>query len=260
MAPVPPPTIDDLGVFGALHLAALLEASGRRLRVAPTRRMALTVMAELRDLGLIDVPWPESRWEIAPDARETPLEGLQWRFAWTAYIEDGLVAALREYLQSVPRDEYAIALRMRLWRELALAEGERFFETQLTKHQFDPAWAQDLVFAQRECGLELSAAQWRYCCWAATRHGAALAQQQRVPDPIAIREAMYAELRKRIGPVVSGGWAATFVPFKPLPESALTRLFVQTLSPLGDAFWHLVPNELALLASHPSKAGVPADG
>ncbi len=260
MASVPPPTIDELGVPGALHLAALLDASNRRLRVAPTRRMTLALMAELREMALIDVPWPDPRWEIAPNARDTPIEGLQWRYLWTAYIEDSLVPALREFLQSVPRDEYAIALRMRLWRELAVAEGERFFETQLTRHQFDPGWAQDRVFVQRDCGLVLSAAQWRYCCWAATRHGAALAQQQRVPDPAAIREATYAELRKRIGPVVAGRWATNFVPFNLTPESALTRLFVDVLTPLGDAFWHLVPNEMALLAPYPSRNTAEAGG
>lgn len=255
MAALPPPTIDDLGLPAALHLAALLDTTSRRIRVAPTRRMVLALMAGLREMGVIDVPWPEPRWEIAPDARETPIEGLQWRFTWRVYIEDGLALALRDFLQAIPRDEYAIALRMRLWRELALAEGERYFESQLTKHQFDPCWAQDLVFVQRECGLELSAAQWRYLCWAATRQGAAVAQQQRIPDLPAVREAVYTELRKRIGPVASGRWGNTsFIPYNLLPESALTRLFVQVLTPLGDAFWHLAPNELALLAPRTASA------
>jgi len=211
--------------------------------------MSMALMGQLRELGLIEVPWPEPRWEIAPDARETPIEGLQWRLCWTAYLEDGIGLALRDYLQSIPRDDYAIALRLKIWRELVVAEGERYLETQLIRHQFDPCWAQDLVFVQRESAVELSAAQWRYCCWAATRQGAAVAQQQRVRDMPAIRESIYAELRKRIGPVASGRWTNTsFVPFNATPESALTRFFVQALTALGDAFWAQVPNEYALLA------------
>lgn len=170
--------------------------------------MSLVVMNTLHELGLIEVPWPASRWEVAPDARETPIEGLQWRLAWTAYEPDGLGEALREYLGSVPRDDYATALRLRIWRELVVAEGERYFEVQLAKHQLDPTWAKDLVFVQRDLKLEMSAAQWRYCCWAATRCGAALAQQLRVPDPVAVREAIYVDLRRRTGPVPRGNGAA----------------------------------------------------
>ena len=250
MAPTLIPTIDDLGMPGALHLAALLATCEQRTRLAPTRRMALALMGQLRELDLIDVPWPEACWEVASDARQTPIEGLQWRFTWNTHLAEGLLSALVEYLQWFPRDDYGVALRLKIWRELAVAEGELFFEAQLIKHQFDGAWAQDLVFVHRECGMELSAAQWRYCCWAATRHGAALAQQQRVVDPTAIREGIYAELQRRIGPVASGRWANTsFVPFNPVPDSALSRLFAQSLTSLGEAFWSLVPNEMTLMAS-----------
>jgi hypothetical protein len=249
MASGPPPTIDDLGLPAALHLAALVESSQRRCRIAPTRRMTLALMGQLRDLGLIQVPWPEARWDAAPDAHETPIEGLQWRYAWAAYQPEGLPLALTDYLQAVPRDDFAIALRLKIWRELAIAEAEAFFEAQLAKHQFDAAWAQDLVFVHRDCGLELSAAQWRYCAWAATRQGAAFAQQQRVPDAARVREVIFAELRRRIGPVASGQWSNTsFVPYNPRPDSALSALFVEYLTSLGPAFWQHVPSELALLA------------
>ena len=249
MAPTPPATIDDLGLPGALYLGALMESCGRRTRIAPTRRMTLAVMGQLRELGLIDVPWPEPRWEASPEARETPIEGLQWRFTWQAYEPDALAPALRDYLQSVPRDDFAIALRLKIWRELVVAEGERYFEAQLSKHQFDPSWAQDLVFVHRECGLELSAAQWRYCAWAATRQGASIAQQQRLPDPARVREVIFAELRRRVGPVASGQWTNTsFMPFNARPDSALSALFAEHLTTLGELFWALVPSELALLA------------
>jgi hypothetical protein len=255
MPPSPPAaTVDDLGLVGALYLAALVDTAHWRLRVAPTRRMTLVVMNTLHELGLIEVPWPAPRWEVAPDARETPIEGLQWRLSWTAYQPDRLGEALHDFLDDVPRDDYATALRLRLWRELAVAEGERYFEFQLGKHQLDPSWAQDLVFVQRDLNLDLSAAQWRYCCWAATRCGAALAQQLRVPNPAAVREAIYADLRRRTGPVASGQWGgAQFVPFNPQPDSALTAIFTKHLTRLGDAFWTLVPSDVALLMPAPAR-------
>lgn len=154
-----PETIDDLGLAGALDLGSLALAQTRRRRVAPTRRMTVAAMARLREAGLIDVPWPEPRWEVAPSSLETPIEGLQWRLLWTAYPLEGIADAVIEYLRSIARDDYGIALRLRLWRELVLCEGERFFEIQLAKHQFDSAWAQDLVFVQRETRAEPAASE-----------------------------------------------------------------------------------------------------
>jgi hypothetical protein len=244
-----PDTIDDLGLIGALDIGALALAQSARLRVAPTRRMTLALMERLREAHLIEVPWPNPRWDVAPDALETPIEGLQWRLTWHAYSLESLAEAAADYLRSVDRDEYGIALRLRLWRELVVAESERFFEMQLTKHRFDAAWAQDLIFVQRDTRADLSAAQWRYCVWVATRQGASVALQLHAPEPETVRQAIYADLTRRIGPVASGQWSnASFVPHVTRPESALSRLFAYELTSLRDAFWPLVPSELALLA------------
>jgi hypothetical protein len=253
-----PDTIDDLGLMGALDLGALVGAQHKRLRVAPTRRMTLALMERLREMGLIDVPWPQPRWDIAAGACETPIEGLQWRLVWTRYTLDSLPEATSDYLRSIPRDDYGVALRLRVWRELVVAEAERYFEFQLEKHQFDPAWAQDLVFVQRETKADMSAAQWRYCVWVATRQGASTAMQLRVGDAEKVREAIYQDLRRRIGPVASGQWSnASFVPRVTQPDNALSRLFLNDLTQLRDAFWPLVPSELALLApASPSATGL----
>jgi hypothetical protein len=115
MAPQPPPTIDDLGVRGSLYLSALLHGQGGRLPIAATRRATLAVLELLREFGVIEVPWPLERWPIQPDAEETPLENLQWRYAWGAYTREALPEALEDYLQSVPRDDYGLACRLQLW-------------------------------------------------------------------------------------------------------------------------------------------------
>lgn len=240
MAPVPPPTLDDLGIQGCLALAALLMAQDRRIPVAPTRRLSLAMLHALREQGIIEAPWPEGRWDLDPTAEETPIEQIQWRYSWGDYLRPGLLTALEEFLEEVPHDDYGIATRLRLWSDLTAAEAERFFESQLAKHHFDTSWASDLAFVIRDSRLVLPIAQWRYCCWAATRFGASLAQQLRGAEPVAIREGICSELRKRAQRLANGDWSnCAFVPFNPLPESAASRLFIKHLTRLRSAFWTL---------------------
>lgn len=248
MAVIAPPTLDDLGVRGCFSLAALLMAQERRIPVMPTRRSSLAAMQTLRETGIIDAPWPEARWAIEPRAEDTPIEQIQWRFAWEAYTRTGLLDVLIEFLQDLPRDDYGLALRLRIWEELVTTEAEQFFESQLVKYNLEPAWAQDLVFAIRDSRLLLPIAQWRYCCWAATRFAAAQAQRHRSPDAPRLREDTYAELLRRAGRLASGAWdQGVFVPFNPRPESAGSRLFTENLTGLGPAFWVLPPSLGGLL-------------
>ncbi|WP_153018954.1 hypothetical protein [Lysobacter capsici] len=238
-----PATIDDLGVTGAYYLAALLMANEQRLPVAATRRSTLAVLAELRNLHVIEVPWPAARWEIRHDAEETPIEHLQWSYAWPEYHRPGLMHVLCEYLESVTQDDFGLALRHRYWEALAVAEAERFFELQLAKHQFEAAWAQDFIFVHRDLQLALSIAQWRYCCWAATRQGASVALQQRVPALALVREAIYSELQQRAARLATGAWAACALPpSNSRPGNALGRVFATHLAKLGPEFWMLAPH------------------
>lgn len=244
MAPIPPPTLDDLGIQGCLALAALLKAQERRIPVAPTRRLTVSMLHGLREQGIIEAPWPEGRWELDPTAEETPIEKIQWRYAWSSHLRPQLLGALEDFLEEAPYDDYGLQTRIRVWQELTAAEAERFFETQLAKHHFEVTWASDLVFVIRDSRLIMPIAQWRYCCWAATRYGASLAQQLRGIEPSTVREGIYSELRKRAARVASGDWSVGgFVPFHPTPESSMSRLFTRRLTRLGNAFWTL-PCEL----------------
>lgn len=210
--------------------------------------MTLAVLNLLREQGVIQVPWPELRWEVQPDAEETPIEQLQWRLTWKAYARAELPIALKDYLESVPRDDYGLAIRLRLWSDLAVVETERFFEQQLAKHRFDAGWAQDLVFVHRDTKNLLSAAQWRYCVWAATRHGASVSLQQHTPDAAGLREAIYAELKRRAARVCTGDWGnCSFAPYQNIPQSALGRIFTCHLTKLGLSYWMAPPSIEGLL-------------
>lgn len=242
MSVTAPPTFDDLAVRGCFSMASLLMAQERRIPVMPTRRSTLAAMHSLQELGVIDAPWPDARWELEPRAEDTPIEQFQWRYAWHAYIRDGLLPALCDFLEEVPRDDYGLALRLRIWEELVVTEAEQFFESQLTKYNLDPTWAHDLTFAVRDSKITLPIAQWRYCCWAATRFAAAQAQRHRSSGAPKLREDTYAELIRRAERLAAGEWdRGAFVPFNPRPESAASRLFVESLTGLGQAFWVLAP-------------------
>jgi len=238
MAPKSFPHVDSLDTQTRLYFAALLLAQVSRLPVSPTRGMTLSLMGDLRDAALILVPWPCSDWTLEVRAERTPIEDLQWR----PYVGAGrfgeLLDLLRKSLQLLPFDDKGNTVRVELWKQLSSAEASLFFERQLRKHQFDVAWAQDLLYAQRDCPHPLSIASWCYCCWAATRHGASIAQQQRAPDATLVREAIYAELQRRMSYLAAGKWAnCAFPPPVAEPKNAIGKIFVSDLAPMGMEFW-----------------------
>ena len=255
MASPAPATVDELGLQGCLYLWALLTGQTRRLPIAPTKRMSLVVMALLQDHGVIEVPWPETRWEFKPDAQITPIEGLQWRLAWTVYEPGRLLEALDDYFDTLEQTDFTVAVGLRLWSDLAPAEAERYFEQQLVKHRFAADWAQDLAFAYREGpGSALTIAQWRYCGWAAVRRGASMAMQNGLQAD-GLRDGIYKELKRRAASVASGAWSnCSFAPTNPLPENALGRAIVQWASGLGALYWTSRPSEEALLCHARVKA------
>ncbi len=246
MAPHAPATVDELGLQGCLYLWALLTGQKRRLPIAPTKRMTLVILALLQDQGVIEVPWPQMRWEFKPDAHTTPIEGLQWRLAWTVYEPGRLLEALDDYFDTLERDDFVTAFQLRLWTDIGSAETERFFEQQLAKHRFPGGWALDIAFAYRDCPV-LTLAQWRYCAWAAVRRGASLALQQG-PQTDGVREAIYQEVRRRASAVASGAWSGcSFPPSSPHPESALGRGFAYRVTRLGPLYWTGWPSSEVLL-------------
>lgn len=242
MAPKSFPVIDGLTATARLYFAALLLAQMSRLPVSPTRQMTLSLMRDLRDQSFIEVPENDTSWALESSTQRTPIEGLQWRtYIETSQFQD-LLIPLRRSLQLVPVDDEGTSARVELWRQLAYEEAALFFEKQLLKHHFDAAWAQDLLYAYRDCSHPLSIASWRYCCWAATRHGASIAQQQRTSDTAQVREAIYAELQRRTRFLIAGKCiGCAFPPYGPEPHNAIGRIFTSDLAPIGMRFWTMPP-------------------
>lgn len=249
----PPTSLEGLGLRDCLCLTALLTAQDERKRLAATRRQAFGVLHALMSRGVIAVHRdPEAG--LQPGIETTPFEAVRWQFVWPAYEREGLLPTLIDELSAWPHDPMSIADRVRLWEELAATEAEAYFEYQLQKHQFEPGWAADLGFVQRQVGVRLSIAQWRYCAWAAARHGASVTLQQRGTID-EVREAIYAELGRRARSLAQGRWPdAGFLPRNSLPFDALGSCFVKHLTRLQVHFWSVVP-EAEILCFPPPRQG-----
>lgn len=244
-------TVDDLGLQACIHLAALVRAQEERISVTPSGRLTLAVMVQLKTLGVIDAPWPEARWDLEPRAEITPMEGFQWLYSWAAYPRSSVYDAIIELIESIKIDEMEGEWRIKLWQSLSVAEIEFYFRSQLVKHRFESDWATDIEFVYRERRAAMSIARWRYCCWAAVRHGASVCQQQAIPDPTMVRAAIYSELRRRAEQLASGAWpGCSFSPSSPRPMNALGRLFVELLSRHQHAFWSLPASDAGLSAQY----------
>ncbi|HGM6611484.1 TPA: hypothetical protein ACOFBZ_001392, partial [Stenotrophomonas maltophilia] len=238
MTPSGVASIEELGLRGTLFLAALLAAQLRRLPVAPTRRSTLLVLDTLRDLALIQVPWPADRWQIRPDAEVTPIEDLQWAFAWYTHERRHLLPVLEDQLGDMAHDVDLADAKLELWDELALWETEQFLEQQLLKHHFDPGWARDVGFAFQSGPRGLPIARWRYCCWAAVRQGASVAMRLGVHDSAHVREAIFQEVQKRLRYLMtSSPEQGMFKPYHLAPESSVAKLFVDWVVPMEWAYW-----------------------
>ena len=236
-----PAAMEELGLPGVAYTWALLTAQHTRLTIAPTLPLAVHCLDMLQQMGIISadsdpLDAPRHRHE-----QRTPHEGLVWRWCWPAYEMAQAVVAAQDFLREVAAQDEALALGVQLWRSLVHAEAEHFYGLQLARHQFDVKWQQDMTFAIAGTDVELSAAQWRYCAWAAVRHGASLVCQRSLAST-ELREAMYRELTNRALALAQGRYGnCAFVPSVMLPESALARALTQHWLPLGRKYWESPP-------------------
>lgn len=91
-----PHTLDDLGLPGAVYLWALLHAQQHRLAVAPTADLAMEALQVLASHQIVALPGAGSGWTIGQ--RHTPIEGIAWRWTWSAYQADSALPAVEDFL------------------------------------------------------------------------------------------------------------------------------------------------------------------
>jgi hypothetical protein len=243
-ASMTPHTLDDLGLPAVVYLWALLHAQQHRLAIAPTADLASEALQVLASLQIVALPAHGAGSAIG--LRQTPLEGIRWQWIWSAYEAESVLPALEDYLASVPRDDLLLTLGATLWQRLVCDEAQAFYAEQLARCQFDPHWQQDMAFAQRLSRLSLSAAQWRYCAWAAVRQGATLACQGTMPAT-RVREGMYGEILRRAAALAAGRYGRCgFTPSSKEPPTALAQGLACQWFNLGHTYWTALPSVEAL--------------
>ena len=241
-----PASMEDLGLPGVAYVWALLTAQHARLTIAPALPLTVHCLELLQQRGNLSAGSDPLDAPRHGQEQRTPHEGLIWRWCWPAYEVEKAGVAAQEFLREVAHQDEAVALGVQLWRTLVHAEAEHFYGLQLARHQFDIQWQQDMIFAIARTGVELSAAQWRYCGWAAVRHGASLVCQ-RSRASTELREALYKELTNRALALAQGRYGnCAFVPSVLIPESALARALTQHWLPLGRKYWESPPLAHAL--------------
>lgn len=224
----------------ALALAALLSLDTKREPLAATSQGAWSIIETLSGLGVVSTPGPDQL--SNPRLSITPLEQFPWLYEWTPYIRASLLPDLLHYLAAAPRDDYALGIRARIWKEVAGFEARSFFESQLLKSRLEPGWAVDIDYVYASTTPELSLGQWRYVAWAAVRHGGSLAQQFGSSGHPKVREGVYRQLQTRVGLARSASWAANFSSCRTLPANAYGRIFVEYLCGMGHMFWTHPPH------------------
>lgn len=203
--------------------------------------MTVRVLEALGQRGIVELPWPNTRWELPPRGYLAPLEQLSWDYVWTAFEIGGLGYAIEQALEDRPRDEFYRDDLVRVWRALVQAECVEYFEFQLGKHGMDKSWSCDLSWLPRHYQDDLSLSRWKYLIWSAVRHGAMHCMGSRC-DPVQTRGAIASMLGslQRLDFAMRGEFDG-FLPKHALPHSLMAATFTRATQ-LGLSYWREPPS------------------
>lgn len=244
--------INDLGIFGAMALLAMIQCGAdpgyryvrklpaRAARLAPHRALRHQILVALLECGVL-VPAAERRlrldatlsdpgWDLAE------LEDADWAIHWDDRTRGSLPSSLKEYLEHLPRTDHSREVLMETWVALATAESLAFAEHALSAHRMDPAIAASVapllppLFAQRSIG-QACALMW----WAAKNVAASFLRHGGAPG-LAEREMTRSVLNAYERVEQSTRTVPQFTRHRSLPASSFAGVF-QFTSRLGDAYW-----------------------
>ncbi|WP_396614761.1 hypothetical protein ACHZ97_09605 [Lysobacter soli] len=238
------PTINDaqnLGGRGALYLLALVKAHQSRLRLAPTLDGTHAVLSVLDALGVIRVDH-----QLQSDSKMLTGDNVAWSYTWAHVPFPELEGCLTTYLTGEGQDAAFAATWLRIWQELIPQEVTAYLQHQLRIHQFGDFFLAELEPLLVSHQARYSLGHWRYACWAAVRSMASVSLQY--PGNVEILKfTLGNELPRRLK-LTQGSLEGKlcFSPSHSLPDCALTLVFSNTATRLGDRYW-MSPPVLALL-------------
>jgi hypothetical protein len=238
--------INDLGVFGAMALLAMIQCGAdpgyryvRRLparaaRLAPHRALRHQIMVALLECGVLvpaadrrrrlDATLADPGWDLAE------LEDADWAIHWDDATRDSLPARLKEYLEQIAFTDHNREVLFETWVALATAECLAFAEHALTAHRMDSSIATGIapllapVFAQHSIG-QGCALMW----WAAKNVGASFLRNGGAPG-LAEREMMRSVQNAYDRMDATRRTVPNFTRHNSMPPSAFTGVF-------RTAFW-----------------------
>ena len=244
--------INDLGVFGAMALLAMIQCGAdpgyryvRRLparaaRLAPHRALRHQILVALLECGVLvpaadrrlrlDAALADPGWDLAE------LEDADWAIHWDEGTRGALPLRLKEYLEGLTYTEHTREVMLDTWVALATAETLAFAEHALSAHRMDPAIATGIapllapVFAQHSIG-QGCALMW----WAAKNVGASFLRHGGTPG-LAEREMSRSILNAYERVETSSRVVPQFTRHRALPPSAFAGVF-QFASRLGASYW-----------------------
>ncbi len=238
------PTISNvrnLGGRGALYLLALVQAHHARLRIAPTPEGTQTVLAVLDALGVIRVSH-----SVQPDTQMVVGDKIAWSYTWPHVPFNELDGYLKNYLQSDGQEPVYAQTWLHIWQELIPQEVTAYLQHQLRIHQFGDFFLKELAPLLVPNESRYGLGHWRYACWAAVRSMASVYLQY--PGNVEILKfTLGKELPRRLQ-IAQGSLEGKlcFSPSHSLPDSALTSVFSNIATRLGDNYW-ISPPALALI-------------
>lgn len=228
--------IAHLGGRGTLNLLALVRAHETRQRVAPTQEATTAVLSNLHTLGVVHSEQPSF-----PGSNLTPGDRLPWSYTWSQVPFEKLETRLIDYLTNEKRRPLYSETWLRIWQELIPAEVVAYLQHQLLIHQFGDGYLDEIVPLLAPKEMRYCLGHWRYACWASVRSMASVALQY--PGNVELLKfTLRNELPRRLKIAEEApGEKLCFSPPHSIPTCALSSVFSDVVTHLGDRFWKSIP-------------------
>ncbi|WP_313920752.1 hypothetical protein [Tahibacter sp.] len=249
----------DLYFVSALRAGAdrsrtrLLPLADLKEPLAPHGRFAQRMLLALQSLGYIEpelsLSWADD-WLDSRDWLSHGFENVSWRILRSAGASNEALHVWGDELDTSPG---ALRTWAAVWQDLALAEVAEYARCSLADTGFNPNWATDAAESLQAGLTKFSVHQIMYLVHIALR-SLALEQRRLLPRGGKPGHAFSAAIRNYVRRASTEGWVIR-APSHPLdlPRSAITVIFAEMVTGLGDRYYTERPSLDALTRSVASR-------
>lgn len=242
----------DLYFVAALRAAAdrsrtrLLPLADLKEPLAPHGRFAQRMLLALQSLGYIEpelsLSWADD-WLESRDWLSHGFENVSWRVLRSPGPSND---ALRVWGDELDTSPHALKTWAVVWEDLALAEVAEYARCSLADTGFNPNWASDAAEALQTGLTKFSVHQIMYLVHIALR-SLALEQRRLLPRSCKPGHAFSTAIRNYVRRASAEGWVIRSMSNpSDLPRSAITVVFAETVTGLGERYYTERPSLDAL--------------